>query len=324
MDPSESNMSELERTVDALQARIGELEAREQRTRRTAKRRLFWAGLALASLGLATALAQPGVTSLITFSPNTPARAGDVNDNFSLLQTWLERKVVTVCSGAACDVDVNGDVGSTSGTSTGNVQGTTITGTAGPHDLTGTTNVDTLVASSTADFQSGLDVTSGDLSVTDGTLIEGGITSSCGNDGSGSDGCVLDDDGASSPHGRVSADSFHTNGLGDGQIYIEGGYIDANTTIRIGTGVAGGQSAATVQFDYNGSFASRPIGTADASATSVGSSSCDESSEIGKMLIGRCVNENVGGNTFEIDCFCYCGNVRLNSSDNIAWRCIYP
>jgi len=54
-------------------------------------------------------------------------------------------------------------------------------------------------------------------------------------------------DGSESGY-RVSADSFHTNGLGQGQIYIEGSRIDANTTIYIGDGKAGGQSAQNVVF----------------------------------------------------------------------------
>ena len=41
------------------------------------------------------------------------------------------------------------------------------------------------------------------------------------------------------PHSRVNADSFHTNGLGPGQMYIEARFIDANNTIAIGTGRAG-------------------------------------------------------------------------------------
>lgn len=57
---------------------------------------------------------------------------------------------------------------------------------------------------------------------------------------------VLDSDGAQASYSRVNADSFHTNGLGDGQMYMEGYAIDANSTIRIGTGLAGGQSAQDV------------------------------------------------------------------------------
>ncbi|TNE90282.1 MAG: hypothetical protein EP330_08750 [Deltaproteobacteria bacterium] len=50
---------------------------------------------------------------------------------------------------------------------------------------------------------------------------------------------VYDSDGGSSPYMRVSADSLHTNGLGNGQTFIEGRYIDANGTLVIGTGTAG-------------------------------------------------------------------------------------
>jgi len=46
---------------------------------------------------------------------------------------------------------------------------------------------------------------------------------------------VLSGDGSNA---RLNADSFHTNGLGSGQIYIEGSRIDANTSITIGAGQA--------------------------------------------------------------------------------------
>lgn len=47
---------------------------------------------------------------------------------------------------------------------------------------------------------------------------------------------------------RADVDSLHTNDLGDGQMYVEGSYIDANDTIRIGEGVAGGQDAQDAVF----------------------------------------------------------------------------
>ena len=50
---------------------------------------------------------------------------------------------------------------------------------------------------------------------------------------------VADDATSNAPHSRVNADSFHTNGLGPGQMFIEARFIDANGTIAIGTGRAG-------------------------------------------------------------------------------------
>jgi len=47
---------------------------------------------------------------------------------------------------------------------------------------------------------------------------------------------------------EIHADSFHTNGLGAGQIYIAGACIDANNTIRIGEGRVAGQSAQNTIF----------------------------------------------------------------------------
>lgn len=57
---------------------------------------------------------------------------------------------------------------------------------------------------------------------------------------------VFDDTTSNAPYSRVSADSFHTNGLGVGQMYIEGYAIDSNSAIRIGTGLAGGQTSKNV------------------------------------------------------------------------------
>ncbi len=51
--------------------------------------------------------------------------------------------------------------------------------------------------------------------------------------------------------GRLNADSLHTRGLGQGQLWIEGASIDANTTIRIGEGRAGGQNVRSVRFGNN-------------------------------------------------------------------------
>ncbi|MDX1535771.1 MAG: tail fiber domain-containing protein [Candidatus Spechtbacterales bacterium] len=57
---------------------------------------------------------------------------------------------------------------------------------------------------------------------------------------------VYDDATSNAPYGRISADSFHTNGLGVGQMFIEGRAIDSNIPIAIGAGLAGGQPAQNV------------------------------------------------------------------------------
>jgi hypothetical protein len=62
---------------------------------------------------------------------------------------------------------------------------------------------------------------------------------------------VLDDATSDAPYGRISADSFHTNGLGTGQMYIEGYAIDANSTIRLGTGIAGAQTTQDIVLGDN-------------------------------------------------------------------------
>jgi hypothetical protein len=62
---------------------------------------------------------------------------------------------------------------------------------------------------------------------------------------------VYDDATSNSPYSRVNADSLHTNGLGVGQIFIEGRAIDANTWIAIGNGLAGGQSPQDVKIGNN-------------------------------------------------------------------------
>lgn len=48
------------------------------------------------------------------------------------------------------------------------------------------------------------------------------------------------DAGSNGPYSRLTADSFHTSGLGVGQMFIEGRAIDANTAIAIGGGNAFG------------------------------------------------------------------------------------
>ncbi len=52
---------------------------------------------------------------------------------------------------------------------------------------------------------------------------------------------VIDDSTSNSPYSEVNADSFHTSGLGMGQAWLQGSYIDTNTGLHLGYGSAGGQ-----------------------------------------------------------------------------------
>ncbi len=72
--------------VEALKHRLATLERRQRRSSRSG-----WAivGLLLSSVAFA---------QLIPFSADTPARASEVNQNFTQLQTWLETKVGAVSS----------------------------------------------------------------------------------------------------------------------------------------------------------------------------------------------------------------------------------
>ena len=62
---------------------------------------------------------------------------------------------------------------------------------------------------------------------------------------------VYDNSTSDSPYSRVNADSLHTNGLGVGQLFLEGRAIDSNTIIYIGAGVAGGQGPQDVRLGNN-------------------------------------------------------------------------
>ena len=83
MDPSTEQSLRAE--LHALRARLGELERR--RSRRTAA---FFVAFVLVA---GTAWGQ-----LVVFSPDTPARASEVNQNFDQLKQWLEQKVGPVGS----------------------------------------------------------------------------------------------------------------------------------------------------------------------------------------------------------------------------------
>lgn len=62
---------------------------------------------------------------------------------------------------------------------------------------------------------------------------------------------VYDDANSNAPYSRIDADGFHTNGIGVGQMFIEGRAIDANTYIQIGGGLAGGQTTQDVVLGNN-------------------------------------------------------------------------
>jgi hypothetical protein len=113
----------LEAKVAALQARVDELEAAHapRRSRRWAK--LILTGSLVVA---ATASAQ-----LITFTPDGPAVAADVNANFTQLRTWLESKVGAVTSAGVTtpSVTTSGTVSAANVTASGTVLGANVTAT---------------------------------------------------------------------------------------------------------------------------------------------------------------------------------------------------
>ena len=72
--------------LDALKHRLATLERQQRRSR--------WVRWSLFGLLLSTA----AFAQLIPFSADTPARASEVNQSFTQLQTWLETKVGAVSS----------------------------------------------------------------------------------------------------------------------------------------------------------------------------------------------------------------------------------
>ncbi len=198
--------------LEALRRKLEHLEAGQRRGPRGVIAALA-AGAALVTAG---AIAQPAMSALHTFSPSTPARASEVNENFALVQAWMEQKLGPMNS---ANVAVPGTLSVTNAT--------TLSG-----GVTGGLSV----------TSGDLDVIAGDLTVRDGTRIAGGFTDACtGDDATDVAGCVTDTNSSNAPYGRIDSDSFHTNGLGDGQMYIEGAYIDVRQEdLWIGSGMAGG------------------------------------------------------------------------------------
>lgn len=84
---------------------------------------------------------------------------------------------------------------------------------------------------------------------------------------------VYDDVTSNSPYSRINADSFHTNGLGVGQLFLEGNAIDANSPINIGKGLAGGQTTQSVN-----------VGTLNATVVSAGTLTVTTGAAAGKVL----------------------------------------
>lgn len=82
MPPTETEFEALRHELRLTQERLAALERARQRRGR-------WGFLALIAVVSATAFGQ----HLVAFSPNTPALATDVNNNFQALKTWLEAKV---------------------------------------------------------------------------------------------------------------------------------------------------------------------------------------------------------------------------------------
>jgi hypothetical protein len=106
------------REIAALRSEVAEL--RGSRTRQLTRSVAISVLLSALVIG-ATAAAQ----DLTSFTAGTPARADQINANFLLLKTWLERKVGdvdTACTDASCPVSVRGNL-----SSTGTVSGASVT-----------------------------------------------------------------------------------------------------------------------------------------------------------------------------------------------------
>lgn len=108
------NEPSLEAQLAALQARLEVLEAA-----RSPRRSWTWAKLLIAGSVLVAATAS---AQLVSFSPDQPALASQVNGNFNQLKTWLEAKVGPVTSAGVTAASV---------TATGNVGTNTLTVTSG-------------------------------------------------------------------------------------------------------------------------------------------------------------------------------------------------
>ncbi len=216
-----TDISKLERRMEELEAELARVQ--EDNRRRRSRHLLVLATVAVAGVTV-VGVAQPAMSALHVFSPGTPAQASRVNENFAVLQAWIEQKAGAVNTP---DVAVPGTL-SASGTTTLNGGATVNGGTA----LNGGTTLNNGTS-----VNGPLTMLTGTLFGRDGTTLQGGL-SACG--ATGPAGCVLDNTGAGTNRGRVNADSFHTNGLGAGQMFIEGASIDSNQGIYIGAGNAGG------------------------------------------------------------------------------------
>ncbi len=108
---------------NSIEAQLAELRSEVAALRGEARRRRRQAWLALAvALGAASAWAQ-----LVTFQQDGPARAAEVNGNFTQLQTWLEQKVGSVSNAGV----VASSVRSTTLTNTGLLTTNSLSVTAG-------------------------------------------------------------------------------------------------------------------------------------------------------------------------------------------------
>lgn len=119
--------------LSALRQRLRALEDQQRRH----KLHRLWGGAAIAVL-LVLAYTQRAwslacTSGLVCFAANTPARASEVNDNFTTLSTWLANKV-----GAAHDSNISTRGTLTAGAAT--LDSATISGTT---NLNGTTKIAT-------------------------------------------------------------------------------------------------------------------------------------------------------------------------------------
>jgi len=110
--------------------------------------------------------------------------------------------------------------------------------------------------------------------------------------------------GGSGDNSRVDVDSLHTNGLGSGQMFIEGKAMDANSSIMIGSGLAGGQSAQDVYLGDNNEL------VVDTSAGNVG---IGTNAPVHKLDVAGRVNSSGGYRVDDVDIIGHDGdNVYMN------------
>lgn len=127
---------------------------------------------------------------LVTFAPDAPALASEVNGNFQQLRTWLEQKVGTVGSAA---ITTSGAVNASSATLSGavNANSAAVSGavTAGSLTTGGALNVGTAAVSGNATIAGALTVTGPITGPITGTGSLNGVTIRVKNGNNGTVSC---------------------------------------------------------------------------------------------------------------------------------------